>query len=113
MMHTGFICGQLGGEPLVVEARGIAFGVCVTKLSERPWTHRGLCTKRLIYDEACYDEQIVLSLQKPMVQGEAVRMLQQALNALGYFAGAADGKCGEFTMSAVKEFAKAHMARMK
>lgn len=113
MMHTGFICGQLGGEPLVVEARGIAFGVCVTKLSERPWTHRGLCTRRLIYDENCYDEQIVLSLQKPRVRGEAVKMLQQALNALGYFAGDADGVCGEFTLSAVKEFSKAHLARLK
>lgn len=113
MMHTGFICGQIGGEPLVVEARGIAFGVCVTRLSERPWTHRGLCTRRLIYDENCYDEQIVLSLQKPMVQGEGVRLLQQALNSLGYFCGEADGKCGEFTLSAVKEFSKAHLSKLK
>ncbi|MBR5948429.1 MAG: peptidoglycan-binding protein [Clostridia bacterium] len=40
-------------------------------------------------------------------------MLQQALNALGYFAGEADGVCGEFTLSAVKEFSKVHLARLK
>ncbi len=112
MMHTGFICGQIGGEPLVVEARGVVYGVCVTRLSDRPWTHRGLCTRRLIYDEGCYDEQIVLSLQKPMMQGEAVKLLQRALNALGYFAGEADGKCGEFTLGAIKEFSRAHLTRL-
>ena len=107
-LHTGFICGMLGGEPLVVEARGIGTGVCVTKLSERPWTHRGLVTKQLIYDESCYDEQIVLSLRKPMLQGEAIRTLQLALNSLGYFCGIADGKCGENTMLGVRDFVDAH-----
>ncbi len=109
-VHTGFICGFLGGEPLVVEARGLASGVCVTKLSERPWTHRGLVTKRLIYDEGCYEEQVILSVREPMLQGEAIRLLQQALNTLGYFCGRADGKCGENTMRGVHEFVETHAA---
>ena len=107
-VHTGFICGFLGGEPLVVEARGLASGVCVTKLSERPWTHRGLCTRRLIYDEDCYEEQVILSVREPMIQGEAIRLLQQALNTLGYFCGRADGRCGGNTMRGVSEFVRVH-----
>lgn len=111
MGHVGYVCGFLAGEPLVVEARGLNYGVCVTKLSERPWTHRGLVTKQLIYDESCYDEQIVLSITKPMIQGDAVMHLQSALNALGYYCGKVDGKCGKNTMSGVSEFVEAHSAR--
>ena len=112
-VHTGFICGSMDGEPLVVEARGLAAGVSVSRLSERPWTHRGLCTRQLIYDEDCYDEQIVLYVRKPMIQGEAIRRLQQALNALGYYCGRADGKCGEQTMRGVREFVDTHCARKR
>ena len=108
MCHIGFICGFLDGEPLVVEARGLRFGVCVTKLSERPWSHRGLIAKQLIYDENCYDEQIRLSVQKPMIQGDAVLHLQKALNSLGYYCGNADGKCGNLTMNGIREFVEAH-----
>lgn len=110
MGHVGWVCGFLAGEPLVVEARGLRYGVVVTKLSERPWTHRGLVTKQLIYDEDCYDEQIVLSITKPMIQGDAILKLQQALNALGYYCGSADGKCGKLTMGGIQEFAEAHIA---
>ena len=81
----------------------------VTKLSERPWTHRGLVTRQLIYDENCYDEQIVLAITKPMLQGAAIRNLQAALNALGYYCGTVDGKCGKLTMSGVHEFVEAHL----
>lgn len=110
-IHTGFVCGSVGGETLVVEARGIAFGVCVTRLSERPWTHRGLVTKRLIYDEDCYDEQVVFSRKKPYKRGEGVEHLQRALNLLGYYCGSADGVAGDFTLTALKEFVTAHSMR--
>ncbi|MBQ2110609.1 MAG: peptidoglycan-binding protein [Clostridia bacterium] len=112
-VHTGFVCGSLGGETLVVEARGLGSGVCVTKLTERPWTHRGLVTKQLIYDENCYDEQIVLSLRTPMLRGESIRQLQLALNSLGYFCGAADGVLGENTMTGVRDFVDAHFRSRK
>lgn len=49
--HVGFVCGYIDDEPLIVEARGIRFGVVVTRLTERPWTHRGLITKRLNYED--------------------------------------------------------------
>ncbi len=49
--HIGWICGfDEDGEPLVVEARGLAFGVVVTRLKDRSWTHRGLMTVKFNYD---------------------------------------------------------------
>lgn len=108
MSHVGWVCGFLCGEPLVVEARGLRYGVCVTKFSERPWTHRGLVTRQLIYDENCYDEPVILSITQPMIQGEAIKNLQAALNSLGYYCGSVDGKCGKLTMGGIAEFVEAH-----
>ena len=111
MAHVGFVCGFLNGEPLAVEARGIRFGVVVTRFSERPWTHRGLVTAKLNYDTSTSDEQIVLKVTKPMIQGEHILHLQKALNALGYYCGTPDGKCGKLTMSGVRAFAKKHAGK--
>ncbi len=108
MTHVGFVCGFLNGEPLAVEARGIRFGVVVTRLSERPWTHRGLVTRRLDYDEDCRDEPVTLTVTRPMIQGEHIKNLQKALNALGYYCGLPDGKCGRMTMAGVRAFSDAH-----
>ena len=110
MSHVGFVCGFLNGEPLAVEARGIRFGVVVTRFSERPWTHRGLVTKKLSYDKEYRDEPVILKLQTPMIQGESILNLQKALNSLGYYCGAPDGKCGRITMSGVREFVSRHAA---
>lgn len=112
MSHVGFICGFLEGEPLCVEARGIRFGVVVTRLGERPWTHRGLVTAMLSYDESFRDEPIILEIKKPMIQGEMILNLQKALNALGYWCGKPDGRCGRLTMHGVRDFANAHCDEM-
>ena len=51
MGHIGWICGYAeDGEPLVVEAKGLMFGVRVTRLSDGRWTHRGLMTVKFYYD---------------------------------------------------------------
>ena len=53
MSHVGWICGlDSDGEPLVVEARGLSYGVVITRLEDRPWTHRGLMTKKFSYSGA-------------------------------------------------------------
>jgi len=81
MVHVGWICGFLGSEPLVVEARGIRYGVVVTKLSERGWTHRGLVTKKLNYTE-----EVVMyhfELTSPRQSGAEVSALQEMLSTCG------------------------------
>ena len=50
--HVGWVCGFYGTDPLVVEARGLAYGVVVTRLSKRSWKYRGLMTKKFSYDPA-------------------------------------------------------------
>lgn len=110
MSHVGFVCGFEKGEPLAVEARGVRFGVVVTRFSDRVWTHRGLVTKKLSYDEEFAPEQVLLRVKKPMIQGESIEHLQRALNALGYYCGTPDGKCGRVTMGGVRAFALRHAA---
>ena len=106
-LHVGFVCGFAGGEPLVVEARGLAYGVCVSRLTERPWTHRGLATKVFNYGAECVLEQQLLTLTKPYIRGERIRTLQLALNALGYPCGVPDGILGEQTMAGINDFVDA------
>ena len=87
MTHVGWICGFLGGEPLVVEARGIAYGVVVTKLGERDFTHRGLMDARFDYTEENEDtemESIIFERTSPMARGESYLAMQRALNLAGY-----------------------------
>ena len=49
--HVGWVCGFLGSDPLVVEARGLAYGVVITRMSKRPWKYRGLMTKKFSYED--------------------------------------------------------------
>lgn len=118
MSHIGWVCGFLpDGEPLVVEARGIAYGVIITMFSERPWKYRGLMKGKFDYSEqpVLYPrmEPQQLSVTNPAIQSEAILHLQQALNGLYYTDDdgnrlTEDGKCGQRTMQAVRAFANAH-----
>ena len=120
MTHVGWICGFLGGEPLVVEARGIAFGVVVTKLSERDFTHRALMTGRFEYNEQDETEEnemgrIIFEKTSPMKQGEAFLAMQKALNAAGYRDANGsvleeDGKWGRRSDEAFTALLQAHSA---
>lgn len=47
--HVGWVCGFLRSDPLVVEARGLAYGVVITRMSKRSWKYRGLMTKKFSY----------------------------------------------------------------
>lgn len=49
--HVGWVCGFIGSDPLVIEARGIKYGVCITRMSKRPWKYRGLMTKKFSYED--------------------------------------------------------------
>lgn len=85
MTHVGWVCGvePVMKEPLIVEARGIAYGVVVTRLSERDFTHRGLMTKKFDYNGG-YTPMTIFEVTKPMQTGESYAKMQDALNAAGY-----------------------------
>ena len=113
MSHVGWICGfDADGEPLVVEARGLSYGVVITRLEARPWTHRGLMTKKFEYEE---DRQMETKFEvtKPMLRGVGVAAMQRALNANGYTDDngnelVEDGKWGSKSQAAFRKLLEAH-----
>ena len=113
MRHVGWICGlDSDGEPLVVEARGLNYGVVVTRLEDRPWTHRGLMTKKFDYKEK---EPMATKFEviKPMLKGDGVKEMQKALNANGYTDDngnklVEDGKWGSKSQAAFRKLLEAH-----
>lgn len=113
MKHIGWICGfDVDGEPLVVEARGLSYGVVITRLEDRAWTHRGLMTKKFDYKE---DEPMAIKFEviKPMLKGDGVKAMQNALNVNGYTDDngnklVEDGKWGSKSQAAFRKLLEAH-----
>lgn len=143
MIHIGWVCGFMpDGDPLIMEERGLWYGFVITKLSERiadqkPFTNRGLMTKIFDYtliedpaepepadpepvdsepiaqQPANDNKPVVFAYVSPMLRGDNVRLLQQALNVWGYTDDQGDpliddGKCGRRTIEALAKFIKAH-----
>ena len=114
MSHIGWVCGlDLDGELLVVEARGLSYGVVVTRLEDRAWTHRGLMTKKFDYKEK---EPMATKFEvlSPMLRGDGIAAMQRALNANGYTddngnALKEDGKWGSKSQAAFRKLLEAHM----
>ena len=114
MKHVGWVCGfDVDGEPLVIEARGLSYGVVVTRLEDRPWTHRGLMTQKFDYKE---DEPMATKFEviKPMLKGDGVKAMQNALNVNGYTddngnALKEDGKWGSKSQAAFRKLLETHM----
>ena len=113
MKHVGWICGlDSDGEPLVVEARGLSYGVVITRLEDRAWTHRGLMTKKFDYKE---DKPMAIKFEviKPMLKGDGVKAMQNALNVNGYTDDngnklVEDGKWGSKSQAAFRKLLEAH-----
>ena len=113
MKHVGWICGfDVDGEPLVVEARGLSYGVVITRLEDRVWTHRGLMTKKFDYKE---EQPMATKFEviKPMLKGDGVKAMQNALNVNGYTddngnALVEDGKWGSKSQAAFRKLLEAH-----
>ena len=111
--HVGWICGlDSDGEHLVVEARGLSYGVVVTRLADRPWTHRGLMTKKFDYKG---DEPMATKFEviKPMLKGDGAKAMQNALNVNGHTddngdALVEDGKWGSKSQAAFRKLLEAH-----
>lgn len=110
--HVGIYIG--GGY--AIEARGFAYGVVRTKVSQRGWkTWAYLPDELLTYDgagapvEKPVDKSYklgdrILKRTSPIMTGADVADLQKRLNALGYDCGAADGEYGKATETGVKAF---------
>ena len=114
MSHVGWVCGlDLDGELLVVEARGLSYGVVITRLEDRPWTHRGLMTKKFDYKEK-KPMATKFEVVSPMLRGDGIAAMQRALNANGYTddngnALEEDGKWGSKSQAAFRKLLEAHM----
>ena len=113
MSHVGWVCGlDSDGELLVVEARGLSYGVVVTRLEDRPWTHRGLMTKKFDYKEK-KPMATKFEVLSPMLRGDGITAMQRALNANNYTddngnALEEDGKWGSKSQAAFRKLLEAH-----
>jgi hypothetical protein len=120
--HVGWIVST-EGDPCVVEARGLAYGVVITRLSKRPWKYRGLMTKRFSYDPApepptppTPPEPGTYVFTRPLkygVKGDDVIELKKLLISHGYDDGItvdtpSSVNFGGKTRAAVKAFQKAN-----
>ena len=114
MSHVGWICGlDLDGELLVVEARGLSYGVVVTRLEDRAWTHRGLMTKKFEYNKEKEPMATKFEVTSPMLRGDRIAAMQRALNANGYTddngnALKEDEKWGSKSQAAFRKLLEAH-----
>ena len=113
MTHVGWVCGfDRDGTPLAVEARSIVYGVVITRLDGRNWTHRGLMTKVFSYKEDMminFDE-----VTSPMQTGTPYAHMQEVLNDCGFTDYEdkpldTDGKWGKRSLSAFQKFKAAYM----
>ena len=109
MTHVGWVCGFTdSGDVLAVEARGIRYGVVVTKMSNRKWTHRGLMTKKFDYADPKV-EPYVFRLQRPLLIGDEFELMQDTQNRLGYRTTGGDklkvdGNWGPLSQSVLETF---------
>lgn len=114
MSHVGWVCGlDLDGELLVVEARGLSYGVVITRLEDRAWTHRGLMTKKFEYNKEEEPMATKFEVVSPMLRGDGIAAMQRALNANGYTddngnALKEDGKWGSKSQAAFRKLLEAH-----
>ena len=114
MSHVGWVCGlDLDGELLVVEARGLSYGVVVTRFEARLWTHRGLMTKKFEYDKEEKPMATKFEVLSPMLRGDGITAMQKALNANGYTDDNGntleeDGKWGSKSQAAFRKLLEAH-----
>lgn len=102
--------GHIGvyiGEGLVIEARGYAYGVVVSKLSTQKWTNWGKL-KNVTYTESTKPKpEFARELKyksSSLMRGTDVKALQNLLTTAGQSVGAIDGIFGKRTRNAVKSY---------
>lgn len=107
--------GVTGGDWYIIEARGVYYGVVMTRLNERRPNYWGWMTKYFDYDQS----GVVVPTDAPATstrilrngdEGEDVKAMQTNLIRLGYDCGrwGADGDFGDATEMALKKFQRDH-----
>ena len=107
--------GVPSGDWYIIEARGVYYGVVMTKLNDRRPNYWGWMTKYFDYDQS----GVSVPVDAPAVstrilrngdEGEDVKAMQTNLIRLGYDCGrwGADGDFGDATEMALKKFQAAH-----
>lgn len=86
--HVGWVVGFLNKDPLVVENRGLKYGVVITRMSKRSWKYRGLMTKKFSYaDEPVQPEPVEFVFRRDLKKGcdgDDVIQLKWLLMNAGY-----------------------------
>ena len=106
--HIGYV---IDDDLNVIEAQGRDLGVIKRPLSKGGWNTYG----RPIYFKeeieatlpVVFSFKRLLKLKKPYLRGEDIKVLQEALNKLGFNCGKVDGVYGTATQAAVKAYQKA------
>lgn len=111
--HVGWVCGFVGSDPLVVEARGLKYGVVITRMSKRSWKYRGLMSKIFSYaDVPPQPEPTEFVFRRDLkkgCKGDDVIKLKMLLKNAGYDRGittntASSVKFGSATKRLVKDY---------
>lgn len=99
------------GDGWLVEAKGFAYGVVKSKVSDRKFTHwfqqPGLVYETDVVIPPPREYSLGERTLREDTEGADVKQLQEKLKALGYNPGTADGKYGDNTVAAVKAFQEA------
>ena len=110
--HNGERIHHVGvyvGDNMVIEAKGRDDGVVMRLIDasgKSYWNRYGRLA--VITDEEVSDKPIVVTMTAPMMRGAEIKVLQTALNSLGYNCGTADGIAGKKTLAAIAQFVEAH-----
>jgi hypothetical protein len=115
--HVGFLIRPIDparphGDWWIGEARGVMYGVVLTKLSARKWNRWGWMTKYFQYELAVDDVPAEYGHRNLYIgkSGDDVAALQADLISLNYSCGkwGADGDFGKATDSALRAFQHDH-----
>ena len=101
--------GVFVGDNMVIESKGRDDGVVFRDINasgKSYWNRYGRLS--FITDEEVPDSPIVVTMTDPMMRGAEIKVLQTALNSLGYDCGKADGIAGKKTIAAIARFVEAH-----
>lgn len=101
------------GDWYIIEARGVMYGVVMTKLSSRKPNYWGIMDKYFDYADVDYvpaSPEAGERILKNGMEGEDVKEMQESLIKLGYSCGSwgADGDFGDATEIALMAFQKDH-----